>query len=108
MHFKNIILILWIYRLVSTIFRRVDSILQVIHFIRLIKFIKLLYIHVKRLSESSLNTSTKPFSFLSHCKVSCHSPCCTNIFGDEDNHCICNIDTHECISDSDGEHIEKQ
>ena len=46
------------------------------------------------MSESSLNTITKPFSFLSHCKVSCDSPCCTKICG-EDNHCKFNIDTHE-------------
>ena len=59
------------------------------------------------LSESTLNTITKPFSFLSHCKISCDSPCCTKIFGDENNHCICNIDTHETIiSDSEEEHIE--
>ena len=58
------------------------------------------------LSESSLNTLTTPFPFLSHCKVSCDSPFCEGIFG-EDNHCICNVDTHECISDSDEEHIEK-
>ena len=38
------------------------------------------------LSETNLTTITKPFSFLSHCKVSCDSPCCTNICG-EDNHC---------------------
>ena len=59
------------------------------------------------LSESSL----KPFSFLlSHCKVSCDSPCCVKICG-EDNHCNINtninIDTHEHISDSE-EEIEKQ
>ena len=60
------------------------------------------------LSESILNTITKPFSFLNHCKVSCDSPCCIKIFGDENNHCICNIDTHEHISDSDEEQIEKQ
>ena len=60
------------------------------------------------LSESSLNTITKPFSFLSHCKVSCDSPCCAKIFGDKDNHCMCNIDSHEYVnSDSDEEHIEK-
>ena len=51
------------------------------------------------LSESRLNIITKPFSFLSHCQVSCDSPCCTKIFGDEKNHCICNVDTHEHISD---------
>ena len=55
-------------------------------------------------SESSL----KPFSFLSHCKVSCDSLCCVKICG-EDNHCNANIDTHEnVISDSGEEHIEKQ
>ena len=53
------------------------------------------------LSESAL----KPFSFLSHCKVSCDSPCCVKICG-EDNHCNINIDTHEHISDSEEEHIE--
>ena len=58
------------------------------------------------MSESSLNTITKPFSFLSHCKVSCDSPCCTKLCG-EDNHCNVNIDTHEhVISDSEEEHIE--
>ena len=44
------------------------------------------------LSESAL----KPFGFLSHCKVSCGSPCCVKICGD-DNHCNINIDTHEHI-----------
>ena len=34
------------------------------------------------LSESSLNTITKPLSSLSHCKVSCDSPCCVRICGD--------------------------
>ena len=54
------------------------------------------------LSESTL----KPFSFLSHCKVSCDSPCCVKICG-EDNHCNVNIDTHETIiSDSDEEQIQ--
>ena len=28
------------------------------------------------LSESNLSTITKPFPFLSHCKVPCDSPCC--------------------------------
>ena len=55
------------------------------------------------LPESAL----KPFSFLSHCKVSCDSPCCVNICG-EDDHCNINIDTHEnVISDSEEEeHVE--
>ena len=61
------------------------------------------------LSESSLNTITKPFSLLSHCKVSCDSPCCTKLFGDKDNHCKCNIDSHEHVNtDSDEEQIDKQ
>ena len=60
------------------------------------------------LSESSSNIITKPFSFLSHCKVPCDSPCCTKIFGDADNYCKCNIDTHETIDSDDEEHIEKQ
>ena len=80
-----------------------ESRLLVIVFLKLIKFIKLLYIHIKMgLSESTL----KPFSFLSHCKVSCDSPCCVRVCG-EDNHCNVNIDTHEhVISDSEEEHIE--
>ena len=59
------------------------------------------------LSESTLTQVTKPFSCLSHCKISCDSPCCTKTFGDEDNHCICNNDTHEYVSDEE-EQIEKQ
>ena len=60
------------------------------------------YIYRMGLSESAL----KPFSFLSHCKVSCDSPYCVKICG-EDNHCNINIDTHETIiSDSEEEHIE--
>ena len=54
------------------------------------------------LPESSL----KPSSFLSHCKVSCDSPCCTKLCG-EDNQCNVNTDTHEHINDSE-EEIEKQ
>ena len=60
------------------------------------------------LSESSLNTITKPFSCLSHCKVSCDSPCCTKIFGGENTHCICNIDTHENVNSDDEEQVETQ
>ena len=61
------------------------------------------------LSEPSLTTITKPISCLSHCKVSCDSPCCTKICG-EDNHCVFNIDTHENVtSDSDeDEDTDKQ
>ena len=61
------------------------------------------------LSQSSFNTITKQFPFSSHCKIPCDSPCCTKAFGDEDNHCICNVGTHEHVnSDGDEEHIEKQ
>ena len=60
------------------------------------------------LSESSLHTMIKPFSCLSHCKISFDSPCCEGIFG-EDNRCICNVGTHEYVnSDSDEEHIERK
>ena len=56
------------------------------------------------LSESSL----KPFSFLNHCKVSCDSPCCTKLCG-EDNQCNVNIGTYEYVnSDSEEEHIERK
>ena len=34
------------------------------------------------MSESCLTTVTKPFSFLSHCKVSCDSPCCQSVCGE--------------------------
>ncbi len=50
------------------------------------------------LSESTLNTVIKPFSFSSQCKVSCDSPCCTKICG-EDNHSSCNIDIHDYESE---------
>ena len=65
------------------------------------------------LSESSLNTIMNSCSFLfsfflSHCKISFDSPCCQYLCG-ENNHCICNIDTHESvISDSEEEHIERK
>ena len=53
------------------------------------------------LSQSSLTTTTKPFSCLSQCKISCNSPCCTKLCR-EYNHCVLNIDTHENVnSDSD-------
>ena len=56
------------------------------------------------LSESAL----KPFNCLSHCKVSCDSPCCVKTCG-EDNHCNFNTDTHEHVnSDSGEEHIERK
>ena len=59
------------------------------------------------LAESSLNIITKPFSFLSHCNISCDRPCCESIFG-ENSHCICNVATHELIGDSEEEHIERK
>ena len=46
------------------------------------------------LSESRLTIITKPFSFLSHCKVSCDSPCCQSLCG-ENNNRLFNIDIHE-------------
>ena len=52
------------------------------------------------LTESSLNTIIKPFSFLSHCKVHCDSPCCQSLCGDN-NHCQCNIDTTDDKTDDD-------
>ena len=60
------------------------------------------------LSESSLNTITKPFSCFSHCRISYGSPCCVKLCGDEDNHCNCNIDTHETIDSDEEEQVEKQ
>ena len=55
------------------------------------------------LSESTL----KPLTLLSHCKVSCDSPCCVKICG-EDNHCIFDIDTHENVISDDDEQIERK
>ena len=61
------------------------------------------------LPGSSLNAIAKPFSRLSHCQISLDSPCCVKIFGEENNHCICNIDTHATNdSDSEEEQIENQ
>ena len=58
------------------------------------------------LPESSLTTITKPFSFLSHCKVACDRPCCIEKCGGR-NHCVFDIGTHENISDSDNEDTDK-
>ena len=59
------------------------------------------------MSESSLTAITKLFSFLSHCKVPCDSPCCQSLCGGN-NRGIFNIDTHEHISsDSDSEDTDK-
>ena len=82
--------------------KSLKKLLKGILFLKLIKPIKTIRCRMG-LSESSLTTITKPFSFSSHCKVSCDSPCCTKICG-EDNRCIFNIDTHENVnSDSDGD-----
>ena len=58
------------------------------------------------LSESSLTRITKAFSFSSHCKVSCDSPCCASLCG-EDNHCNFKIDTQETIDSSTEEDTDK-
>ena len=61
-----------------------------------------MYIYRMGLSESAL----EPFSFfflLSHCKMSCDSPCCVKICG-EGNHCIFNIYTRENVISDDEEH----
>ena len=42
----------------------------------------------------------KPFCFLSHCKMSCDSPCCASLCGG-DSHCNFKRDAHEYIRDSD-------
>ena len=40
--------------------------------------------------------------------MSCGSPCCQSLCG-ENNHCIFDTDTHEYVNgDSDEEHLEKQ
>ena len=81
----------------NTTLRRKVSKLLVIVFLKLINIYYILVYREMGLSESALN----PFSFLSHCKVSC----CTKICG-EDNHCNVNIGTHEYVnSDSEEEHI---
>ena len=54
------------------------------------------------LTESSLNTIIKPFSFLSHCKVKCDSPCCLSLCGDN-NHCNCEVDTTDDTSSEETE-----
>ena len=50
--------------------------------------------------------SLKPFPLLNHISISCDSPCCVKLCG-EDNHCNCDIDTHEYDSEK-KEQIEKQ
>ena len=55
------------------------------------------------LSESSLATITKPYSFLSHGKVSCDRPRCAKQCG-EYNQFLFNTDHHENVnSDSDSD-----
>ena len=39
------------------------------------------------LCESSLTTITNTFSFLSHCTVSCDSPYCQSLCGDNNHVC---------------------
>ena len=56
------------------------------------------------LTESSLSSILKPFTFLTHCKVNCNSPCCQSLCGD-DNHCPCNIDTTADDTSSDEETV---
>ena len=60
------------------------------------------------LSESSLILLLNQFPFLSHCKISCDSLCCVKLCGDEDNHCNCNIETHETIDSDEEEQMEQQ
>ena len=55
--------------------------------------------------ESILTQIIKPFLFLPHCKVSCDSPCCQSLCG-ENYHCILNINIHEYSSDSDSEDFD--
>ena len=59
------------------------------------------------LSESTLNTIIKPFSFLSHCKVNCDSPCCQSLCGNENNHCNCSIDTTDDATSEEDDNISK-
>ena len=79
--------------------KSLKKLLNDIQFLNLIKHKNITY--RMGLPESSLTTIIQPFSCLNRCKVSCDSPCCTQLCG-EDNHCICNIDTHEHVNnDSD-------
>ena len=59
------------------------------------------------LSGNSSTTITKPFSFLSHCEMSCDSPCCQSSC-EENSHCIFNIDTHGFIGSGSDEDTDKQ
>ena len=87
-------------------FEQINNKLKDIQFLKLMKPIKTITYRMG-LSESSLTTLTKPSSCLSHCKVSCGSPCCTKARG-EDSQCVFNIDTHEnANSDSDSEDTDK-
>ena len=85
-----------------------ESRLQVIVFWKLIKMYWVI-IYIKWGCQNQvLSAIAKQFPFLSHCKVSCDSPCCTKIFGGENTHCICNIDTHENVNSDDEEQVETQ
>ena len=85
--------------------KKPDNKLKVIQFLNLIGLIKLI-IYRMGLSESSWIVITKPFTFLSHCKLTCESPCCQSLCG-ENHHCIFNISTHGYISRDSGEDIDK-
>ena len=102
LNLREMCLILWIKPFRNTTLRRKVGKLLGIVFLKFIQFL-IYYMYRMGLPESSL----KPFSFLPHCKLSCDSPCCVKIRG-EDNHCNINIDTHEHISDSEEEQIDKQ
>ena len=59
--------------------------------------------------RTQFNDNHEAFQFLSHCKVSCDSPCCAKVCG-EDNRCVFNTDTHGNVNsdgDSDKEYIDK-
>ena len=66
--------------------KSLKELLKDIQFPKINKVCKMI-IYRTGLSESSSTHITKPFSLLSHCRVSCGSPCCTKLCG-EDNHCF--------------------
>ena len=80
----------------------VKKVREVVQCLKTNKNIELRIICIMGLNESSLTIITKSFSFISHCNISCDSPCCQNLCG-ENNHCILIIDTHGYVSDSDTE-----
>ena len=70
--------------------------------IQLIKTSIYIYIYIEWGYQDHLERQSRNhLAVLLHCKVSCDSPCCTKIRG-EDNHCVFNIGTHENVNnDSD-------